>query len=114
MRLFEGTPFDRPLRCQRCGELDEQCTCEPEQRQWTKPEKQVASVSIEKRKRGKLVTIVRGLSAAENDLPALLSKLKTICGAGGSLKVDLLEVQGNHLDRVKEELQKIGYRISKR
>ncbi len=114
MRLFEGTPFDRPLRCEICGELDEQCTCQPEMPQLTEPEKQTASLSIEKRKKGKLVTVIRGLAASENDLPALLLKLKTACGAGGTLKDDLLEVQGSHLDRVRESLEKIGYRISKR
>ena len=31
MRLFEGTEFDRPLRCEQCGELDEKCVCPPEQ-----------------------------------------------------------------------------------
>jgi len=113
MRLFEGTPFDRPLRCEFCGELDEQCACKPETPQLTQPEKQTASLSIEKRKKGKLVTVIRGLAACENDLPALLLKLKTACGAGGTLKDNFLEVQGSHLDRVRESLEKIGYRISK-
>lgn len=113
MRLFEGTPFDRPLRCENCGELDEECVCEPEKIQLTPPEKQTASVSIEKRKKGKLVTVIRGLPATENDLPGLLLKLKTVCGAGGTLKQDLLEVQGSHVDRVRETLKELGYRLSR-
>ena len=37
---------------------------------------------MEKRKKGKVVTVIRGLPAASNDLPALLSQLKSQCGAG--------------------------------
>lgn len=111
MRLFEGTPFDRPPRCERCGELEADCTCPPAPPPRVAPERQTARLSVEKRKKGKLVTTVRGLSAEESDLPALLGKLKSVCGAGGTLKEDVLEIQGNHLDRVREILGGMGYRV---
>jgi translation initiation factor 1 len=111
MRLFEGTPWDRPPRCERCGELEENCVCPPRARTYTPPEKQTARLATEKRKKGKMVTVVRGLAADDNDLPALLSRLKTACGAGGTLKDDLLEIQGDHLPRVRALLQEIGYRV---
>jgi translation initiation factor 1 len=57
------------------------------------------------------MTVIRGLSAADSDLPALLTRLKNACGAGGTITEDVLEVQGAHLDRVRSELQKIGYRV---
>lgn len=110
MRLFEGTPFDRPPRCEVCDELEEECTCPPPEAPKIPPEKQTAKLSIEKRKKGKVVTVVRGLPEEGNDLPALLAELKTTCGAGGTLKEDTLEIQGKHLDRVREHLEKIGYR----
>ncbi len=75
------------------------------------PEKQTAKLSIEKRKKGKVVTVVRGLPSAGNDLPELLTQLKTACGAGGALKEDSLEIQGKHLERVRDALAKIGYRV---
>jgi len=111
MRLFEGTKWDRPPRCERCGELEEDCNCPPPPRVLTPPEKQTAVLSVEKRKKGKVVTVVRGLPAEENDLPALLGQLKTACGAGGTVKGDLLEIQGNHLERVRGLLAGIGYRV---
>ena len=49
MRLFEGTEFDRPLRCEQCGELDEKCVCPPEQPVTVPPDKQTAKLSVEKR-----------------------------------------------------------------
>jgi translation initiation factor 1 len=111
MRLFAGTPFDRPPRCGRCKELEEDCICPPEPQPQIPPEQQTARLAVEKRKRGKLVTVVRGLNAADNDLPELLKLLKSTCGAGGTLKEDVLEIQGNQLDRVGEALGKIGYHV---
>ena len=110
MRLFEGTEFDRPPTCERCGKLDEVCECPPEPTAKLAPGKQTARLSVEKRKKGKTVTVVRGLLAEGNDLPGLLTKLKSACGAGGTLKDEELEIQGNNLDRVRDELKKIGFR----
>jgi translation initiation factor 1 len=111
MRLFEGTPLDRPPRCERCGELEPECRCPSEAPPRIPPEKQTARLAVEKRKTGKTVTVVRGLASEENDLPGLLTHLKTACGAGGTLDGDILEIQGNHLDRLRDLLRKIGYRV---
>jgi translation initiation factor 1 len=111
MRLFEGTPFDRPPRCEQCGELEEECTCPPTAPERISPEKQTARLSIEKRKKGKVVTIVAGLPAEGNDLPELLTRLKSVCGAGGTLQGDVLEIQGRQLDRVRDVLKQIGYKV---
>ena len=111
MRLFEGTPFDRPPRCETCGELEADCTCPPPEALRIPPEQQTAKLAVEKRKKGKVVTVVSGLPAQGNDLAALLGELKTACGAGGTLKNETLEIQGQHLDRVREHLRRLGYRI---
>lgn len=75
------------------------------------PQNQTAVLSVEKRKYGKAVTCVSGLSAADNDLKQLLSQLKSACGSGGSLKSERIELQGKHLDTVKGMLRQIGYRV---
>jgi translation initiation factor 1 len=111
MRLFEGTPWDRPPRCERCGELEEACTCPQPSKVRTPPEKQTARLAVEKRKKGKVVTVVRGLPAEQNDLPGLLARLQAACGAGGTIKDDELEIQGEHLERLRGLLAGIGYRV---
>ncbi len=111
MRLFEGTPFDRPPRCEACGELEEACVCPPPEKVLTPPSKQTARLAVEKRKKGKVVTVVRGLSADDNDLPALLTRLKSTCGAGGTLKDDTLEIQGDHHEQVTNLLKSLGYKV---
>lgn len=112
-RLFSGTPFDRPPVCDRCGQLESACTCPPisKPKNLTPPEKQSVRLAIEKRKKEKVVTVIRGLSATGDDLPALLGRLKDRCGAGGTLDGDTLEIQGNHLDRLRILLGEIGYKV---
>ena len=111
MRLFEGTEFDRPPRCERCNELETSCVCPPEPVPRIPPEKQTATLAIEKRRKGKVVTVVRGLPAEGNDLAGLLTQLKTGCGAGGALKDSDIEIQGRQLERVRELLRGIGYTV---
>lgn len=57
------------------------------------------------------MTVVRGLSAENNDLAELLTRLKSDCGAGGTLKEQSLEIQGDQLGRVRDILKKAGYRV---
>lgn len=108
MRLFAGTPFDRPPRCERCGLLEEECKCPP---RLLAPESQTVRLAVEKRKKGKVVTALRGLSAAGNDLPGLLRQLKEACGTGGTIKDEIIELQGDHVKRARELLAQIGYRV---
>jgi translation initiation factor 1 len=111
MRLFAGTPWDRPPRCDRCGQLEAECACPPPPPPRIAPEEQTAKLAIEKRAKGKVATVVRGLPAEGNDLAGLLTQLKNACGAGGTVKDEILEIQGRHLDRVREVLEQIGYRV---
>ena len=70
----------------------------------------VVRVSREKQGRGgKTVTVVRGLALDAADLTALGKRLRSACGAGGTAKDGLLEVQGDHADRVVEWLKQAGY-----
>jgi len=110
-RLFAGTPFDIPPMCDRCGKLEKDCKCPPPPPPRIPPQEQTARVKTEKRQKGKMVTTVSGLPEIGNDLPGLLTQLKTVCGAGGTHKDGILEIQGDHLTRVRETLSKLGYRV---
>jgi translation initiation factor 1 len=58
---------------------------------------------------GKAVTVVRGLAVDEATLQALGKRLRTACGAGGTVKNGTLEVQGDHADRAVAFLLAEGY-----
>src|SRR4051812_39490693 len=106
MGLLAGTIFDRPPHCDRCDLPEADCRCPPEAvaPNVVSPERQTARLSTEKRKKGKLVTLVRGLAANENDFPALMTHLKNTCGAGGTIDGDCIEIQGDQIERVKKAL----------
>ena len=112
MRLFEGTEFDVPPRCDRCEELEADCKCPPPPPERKSAESQTAKVSIEKRKRGKVVTLVQGLSEPDTDLTALTKTLKDHCGSGGTLKAEVIEIQGDQQGRVTKKLTSLGYKVS--
>jgi translation initiation factor 1 len=111
MRLFAGTQFDRPPRCDRCGALEEECQCPPAPPPRLEPSQQTARITIEKRQKGKLVTVISGLPEIGNDLGELLTQLKTACGSGGTLKEGKLEIQGDQAARVKQKLLSLGFNV---
>ena len=57
---------------------------------------------------GKTVTLVRGLALDDAALATLGKRLRTACGAGGTVKEGVLEVQGDHVERVLIWLQQEG------
>lgn len=111
-RLFSGTPFDRPPTCERCGRLEAECACplQVEEPARLPPGEQTARLRVEKRARGKVVTVVTGLDPLGNDLPSLTSQLKSRCGAGGTVKDGLIELQGDRLAAVAAALRDLGYK----
>ena len=62
---------------------------------------------------GKAVTVVRGLGLDDAALAALAKQLKAICGAGGTAKDGVIEVQGDHCERVIEALKKQGRTVKR-
>jgi translation initiation factor 1 len=42
----------------------------------------------------------------EADMKSLAKKLKALCGSGGTIKNGVIEVQGDHRDQIKQELDK--------
>jgi len=57
---------------------------------------------------GKAVTLVKGVVLDAVALAALGKQLRTACGSGGTVKDGALEIQGDHCERVLEELKKHG------
>jgi translation initiation factor 1 len=110
-RLFAGTPWDRPPSCERCGKLEAECACPPEAPAPVRlaPESQTARLRLEKRARGKVVTVISQLDPIGNDLDNLAARLKAKCGTGGTVKEGAIELQGDHLAAAESVLSAIGY-----
>ncbi|MDP1901462.1 MAG: translation initiation factor Sui1 [Rubrivivax sp.] len=69
----------------------------------------VVRVSRETKGRGgKTVTLVRGLAGDDATLTALAKRLKAACGSGGTVKDGVIEIQGDHRERVLAFLKQAG------
>lgn len=62
---------------------------------------------------GKGVTLVNGLDLDDAALTALGKQLKTACGSGGTVKDGVIEVQGDHVERVMELLKVQGHSVKR-
>jgi translation initiation factor 1 len=62
-----------------------------------------------KGRNGKAVTVIRGLPLQAEALAALGKQLRAACGAGGTAKDGVLEIQGDHCERVLAWLAKEGW-----
>jgi len=92
--------------CPKCGLPKEICVCEDIAR-----EQQRINIAVDKRRYGKMMTIVDGINPHELDIDTLISNLKTICACGGTIKDGKIELQGDHRIKVKESLEKIGFMV---
>lgn len=60
---------------------------------------------------GKTVTVIRGLPQRGEALVARAAELRRLCGAGGTLGDGVVELQGDHRERVAEYLRSAGYTV---
>lgn len=76
------------------------------------PNQQIVYLHRESKGRGgKTVTLVKKLILSEKDLKALAKQLKRACGTGGTIKDGVIEIQGEHREKISNVLQKIGYKV---
>ncbi len=74
----------------------------------------VIRVSRETKGRGgKTVTVVRGAAGDAAELGALGKQLRSACGSGGTVKDGVIEIQGDHAERVVILLQTQGKQVKR-
>ncbi|MDO9548198.1 MAG: translation initiation factor Sui1 [Candidatus Marinimicrobia bacterium] len=99
---------DRGRMCPDCGQPKERCNCM--QNQSAANGDGVVRVSREtKGRKGKGVTLITGIPLTEIELKFLAKELKVKCGSGGTVKNGIIEIQGDHRDKLLEELQIRGW-----
>ena len=99
---------DSGRMCPDCRQPLAACTRAAQARAATRGDGTVRVSRETKGRGGKAVTLVRGLALDDAALAALGKRLRTACGAGGTLKDGVLEVQGDHIERVLAWLQQEG------
>lgn len=98
--------------CPGCGKPTGECACRVG-RGLPRGDGIVRVSRETKGRKGQGVTLISGVSLDEEQLKALAKELKQRCGSGGTIRDGVIEVQGDHRDRLVEELQKRGHRVKR-
>ena len=110
MALVYSTDSGR--MCPRCRRPLAACSCKAA----PAPPSGDGSVRVSRETKGrggKAVTLVRGLPLPADELAVLGKELRAACGAGGTLKDGVLEVQGDHVERLMALLQQRGWKVKR-
>ena len=121
-RVVYDSDAVQPGRCPTCGKRLDRCTCgqtrtavraaRTESRPLSTPRDGVVRLLRDRKSRGgKTVTLITGVSGGPSTLAGLLSELKRLCGTGGTLRDDVLEIQGDFRERLRTELERRGYTV---
>jgi translation initiation factor 1 len=90
---------------------------EPERKPAAKspsPRQQQVRVALERKGRGgKSVSLITGVTAAPAELEKLCKLLKNRLGAGGAVKEQVIEIQGDQRDKIVAILLELGYQAKK-
>ncbi len=103
---------DSGRMCPACRQAVAQCVCRLAQ---AAPSGDgVVRVSRQTQGRGgKAVTVVKGVLLDSAALAALGKQLKTACGSGGTVKDGVIEVQGDHVDKLVVWLAAAGHKAKR-
>lgn len=89
--------------CPKCGLPKQACVCE----QIVKSSQRI-KISQDKKRYGKIVTIVGGFENGV-DVKKIAKSLKNELACGGTSKDGQIELQGDHTRRIKPILVKLGF-----
>ncbi len=98
------------------GGSDEELPPKPASPPPPAPPKKVHTVKLSREtagRKGKGVTVVSELPLGEDALKELATQLKNKCGTGGTAKDGRIEIQGDHRDKLAQELEKLGYKVKR-
>lgn len=115
-RLVYSSDSGRIDTCPRCGKPYKQCRCDTPTSNQPPITKQdgIARVMRDRKHRGgKTVTVITGLPSNEETLTTLAQQLKKLCGSGGTVKDGVIEIQGDHCEKVMAKLSALGYKVKR-
>ncbi|CAD6558103.1 translation initiation factor Sui1 [Paraburkholderia sabiae] len=95
--------------CPECRKVLAECVCKAVANAQLAGDGVVRVTHVTKGRGGKSVTIVKGLALDPLALALLGKQLRTVCGSGGTVKDGVIEIQGDHCERVIEALRKDGH-----
>lgn len=104
---------DSGRMCPGCRQAIGQCACPTSTRSATASDGIVRISRETKGRGGKAVTLVRGLALDAAALDQMAKQLKAACGSGGTVKDGVVEVQGDHCEKVLALLAAQGLKVKR-
>ena len=89
--------------CPRCGLPKPACICDQIQKS-----SQRIHIASDKKRYGKIVTLVSGFDKSI-DIKQTAKELKNTLACGGTVKNSVIELQGDHIKKIKPLLVKMGF-----
>ena len=103
---------DKGRVCPSCSKAVNQCQCKQLAKNSTPASDGIVRIRRETSGRGgKAVTTISGIALPADKLSELAKTLKTHCGAGGAVKDGIIEIQGDHREKLRTWLETKGYTV---
>ncbi len=115
-RLVYSTDGGGVSTCPVCGKPYKQCRCEERTSSQMSNKKTDGIVRVlhdRKQRGGKTVTVITGVPASDEGIASLAQQLKKLCGSGGTVKDGVIEIQGDHCEKVQAKLTELGYKVKR-
>ena len=110
-RLVYSTEVGRV--CPACSKPQAQCSCKLDAAVVPATDGTVR-VSLEtKGRKGKGVTVIKGVPLGDKELALLGKQLRSACGSGGTTKDGIIEIQGDHCVSVILTLEKLQFSVKR-
>ena len=97
--------------CSICGKKNHKCQCGKKKHCTAKSDGVVRLCRETKGRKGKGVTLIKGIDMPQDELKILAKDLKQKCGTGGTLKNGIIEIQGDHRSVLMNGLEKTGFTV---
>ena len=98
--------------CPSCGKAVFKCACKNKKRAHRPQNDGIIRIRLEvKGRKGKTATVIYGFDIDPAELKKIGTRLKRLCGTGGSVKNGEIIIQGDHRETIKIELENQGYRV---
>lgn len=97
--------------CPECEYPIDECQCKTDKI----PEGDgIVRISLDtKGRKGKGVTLVKGVLLGADELKKLAKELKQKCGVGGAVKEGVIEIQGDHRELLMKLMADKGYQVKR-
>ncbi len=97
--------------CPECSKPVAACVCSQTRAPMVRADGVVRVGRETKGRKGKGVTVIMGAPLDARELKSFGKELKAKCGAGGTVKDGVVEIQGDHRETALEECKKRGWKV---